>query len=215
MSSSGVYTVGVWRGVGDCSAGRFCSFFLDSHPYRMLATTPIPLFSADTVVKAINGSIRERTSEHGEKASSPCALPYRPLRLRQRIMSFLREDWSLWSRLGCPSLVSDSRPAAAERYCCRVSGMGSLCHKHIRLSPGQGRLCLLSAFNEVWHYIGREARASAGISFLKLCIFKDMQLPGHDAAGGPDEVPSILGVVICMYLVSLYRGPLQTSTRTC
>ncbi|KAL8428388.1 hypothetical protein ACSSS7_007248 [Eimeria intestinalis] len=50
---------------GDCSANRFTSFFLDSHPYRILATTPIPLFSAETVVKAMNGSIRDRTSEHG------------------------------------------------------------------------------------------------------------------------------------------------------
>ncbi|OEH80168.1 hypothetical protein cyc_00248 [Cyclospora cayetanensis] len=34
---------------GDCSASRFATFFLDSHPYRILATTPIPLLSSDTV----------------------------------------------------------------------------------------------------------------------------------------------------------------------
>ncbi|KAL8447528.1 hypothetical protein Emed_004316 [Eimeria media] len=58
---------------GDCSANRFTSFFLDSHPYRILATTPIPLFSAETVVKAMNGSIRERTSEHGFLGWDRCA----------------------------------------------------------------------------------------------------------------------------------------------
>ncbi|KAL8274728.1 hypothetical protein Esti_001333 [Eimeria stiedai] len=58
---------------GDCSANRFTSFFLDSHPYRILTTTPIPLFSAKTVVKAMNGSINERTSEHGFLGWDRCA----------------------------------------------------------------------------------------------------------------------------------------------
>ncbi|CDJ69233.1 hypothetical protein ENH_00066350 [Eimeria necatrix] len=49
----------------DCSTNRFASFFLDSHPYRILATTPIPFFSPDTVMKAMDTSIHERTSTHG------------------------------------------------------------------------------------------------------------------------------------------------------
>ncbi|CDJ52090.1 hypothetical protein, conserved [Eimeria brunetti] len=58
---------------GDCSAGRFTSFFLDSHPYRILATTSIPFFSPDTVVKAMDGCIRERTSAHGFLGWERCA----------------------------------------------------------------------------------------------------------------------------------------------
>ncbi|CDI85070.1 hypothetical protein, conserved [Eimeria praecox] len=58
---------------GDCSAGRFTSFFLDSHPYRILATTPIPCFSPDTVVKAMDSCIRERTSTHGFLGWDRCA----------------------------------------------------------------------------------------------------------------------------------------------
>ena len=56
----------LWPVAGDCSAGRFTSFFLDSHPYRILSTTPIPFFSPDTVVRAMDGCICERTSTHGE-----------------------------------------------------------------------------------------------------------------------------------------------------
>ncbi|CDJ58176.1 hypothetical protein, conserved [Eimeria maxima] len=58
---------------GDCSAGRFTSFFLDSHPYRILATTPIPCFSPDTVVRATDGCIHERTSTHGFLGWDRCA----------------------------------------------------------------------------------------------------------------------------------------------
>ncbi|KAL8440499.1 hypothetical protein Efla_002376 [Eimeria flavescens] len=58
---------------GDCSAARFASFFLDSHPYRILAKTPIPLFSAETVVRAWEAAVKERTAEHGFLGWDRCA----------------------------------------------------------------------------------------------------------------------------------------------